>query len=102
MAGPAPWVTRPVARLRGAALGPRVAGRDDLLPSLRAPHVHQPRAAARAQAGGAVARRRHAAGPGPSVRPPAAGPGRRGREPRRPALAPRAGAAGQDARAEPG
>src|SRR5207245_72573 len=39
MAGPAPWVTRPVARLRGAARGPRGAGRGDLLPSLRAPQA---------------------------------------------------------------
>src|SRR6058998_1644658 len=74
MAGPAPWVTRPVARLRGAAPRRRGAGRDHHVPTLRAPYVHQPRAAARARAGGAAARGRHAAGPGPGRRSPALGP----------------------------
>src|SRR5438128_11884119 len=101
MAGPAPWVTRPVARLRGAARGPRGAGRDDLLPSLRAPHVHQPRAAAPARAGGADALGRHAAGRGPGGRSPAPGAGRGGARARVPALAARRGSAGHDARGEP-
>src|SRR5437867_3070428 len=65
MAGPAPWVTRPVARLRGAAPRRRGAGRDHHVPTLRAPYVHQPRAAARARGGGA------AAGDGGHAEPPA-------------------------------
>src|SRR5712691_5306868 len=101
MAGPAPWVTRPVARRRGAAPRPRGAGRDDLVPSLRAPHVHQPRAAARARAGGAAARRRHAAGPGPGWRSAAPGARRSGARTRVPALAARRGPAVPAARSEP-
>src|SRR2546426_1877240 len=102
MAGPAPWVTRSVARLRGAARGPRGAGRDDLVSSLRAPHVHQPRAAARARAGGAAARGRHAAGPGPGRRSPAPGARRGDARARVPALAARRGPPGHDPRGEPG
>src|SRR5438309_6267663 len=101
MAGSAPWVTRTVARFRGAAPRPRGPGRDYYVPSLRAPHVHQPRAAARARAGGAAARRRHAAGPGPGWRPPAPGARRDGARARVPAIASRRGPAGYDARGEP-
>src|SRR5438128_2226320 len=86
MAGPAPWVTRPVARLRGAAPRRRGAGRDHHVPTLRAPYVHQPRAAARARAGGAAARGRHAAGPGPGRRSPAPGARRGDARARVPAL----------------
>src|SRR2546427_6138350 len=102
MAGSAPWVTRTVARFRGAAPRPRGAGRDYYVPSLRAPHVHQPRAAARARAGGAAARRRHAAGPGSGWRPPAPGARRGDARASVPALASRRGPAGYDARGEPG
>src|SRR5437879_1355014 len=102
MAGSAPWVTRTVARFRGAAPRPRGAGRDYYVPSLRAPHVHQPRAAARARAGGAAARRRHAAGPGSGWRPPAPGARRGAARASVPARASRRGPAGYDARGEPG
>src|SRR5207245_1763368 len=102
IAGPAPWVTRPVARLRGAAPRRRGAGRDHHVPTLRAPYVHQPRAAARARAGGAAARGRHAAGPGPGRRSPAPGARRGDARARVPALAARRGPPGHDPRGEPG
>src|SRR2546430_1159567 len=102
MAGSAPWVTRPVARVRGAAPRSRGAGRDYYVRCLRAPHVHQARAAARARAGGAAARRRDAAGPGSGWRPPAPGARRDGARARVPAIASRRGPAGYDARGEPG
>src|SRR3989442_3926951 len=101
MAGPAPGVARPGARVRGAAPGGRGAGRDPRVPTLRAPYVHHPGAAARARAGGAAACGRHAAGPGPGRRSPGTGAGRSGARARVPALAARRGSAGHDAGGEP-
>src|SRR5438445_8340150 len=95
-------LTRPVAHLRGAAPRRRGAGRDHHVPTLRAPYVHQPRAAARARAGGAAASGRHAAGPGPGRRSPAPGARRGDARARVPALAARRGPPGHDPRGEPG